>query len=185
MGIFTNLAKGFITSAVNQVGRDGGKVISNKIYGNSHSSPTNLITSSESTNYNNLTEEELNSNINLSQNRIETSWDTIKYIFISLFSLFIPYFGLPLNVYLAYKNSKKTIITIYHKERRAVYAQDNRHRNGQRHNGYTEIRVPTKTTANEIEINYLKRKSKIYYIIALFSVIFWLFVIGINLFSKK
>ena len=40
MGNFTeDLAKGFIRSAVNQVGRDGGKVISNSIYGNAHSTP--------------------------------------------------------------------------------------------------------------------------------------------------
>lgn len=34
-----NLAKGFVRSAVNQVGRDGGRVISNKIYGDRHSIP--------------------------------------------------------------------------------------------------------------------------------------------------
>ena len=40
MGNFTeDLAKGFVRSAVNQVGRDGGKVISNSIYGNAHSTP--------------------------------------------------------------------------------------------------------------------------------------------------
>jgi hypothetical protein len=39
MAFMKNLAKGFIKSAVNQVGRDGGKVISNKVYGNSHSTP--------------------------------------------------------------------------------------------------------------------------------------------------
>lgn len=33
------LAKGFVRSAVNQVGRDGGRVISNQIYGDAHSTP--------------------------------------------------------------------------------------------------------------------------------------------------
>ncbi len=36
---FSNLAKGFVRSAVNQVGRDGGRVISNAIYGDKHSTP--------------------------------------------------------------------------------------------------------------------------------------------------
>lgn len=36
---FGKLAKGFIRSAVNQVGRDGGRVISNQVYGDSHSTP--------------------------------------------------------------------------------------------------------------------------------------------------
>ena len=34
-----SLIKGFFRSAVNQVGRDGGKVISNKVYGNKHRTP--------------------------------------------------------------------------------------------------------------------------------------------------
>lgn len=33
------LLKGFFRSAVNQVGRDGGKVISNEIYKGKHSTP--------------------------------------------------------------------------------------------------------------------------------------------------
>lgn len=33
------LAKGFVRSAVNQVGRDGGRVISNQVYGDAHSTP--------------------------------------------------------------------------------------------------------------------------------------------------
>ena len=32
MGFISDLARDFVKSAVNQVGRDGGKVISNKIY---------------------------------------------------------------------------------------------------------------------------------------------------------
>lgn len=39
MGFIENLAKGFVRSAVNQVGRDTGKVVSNKIYGNAHARP--------------------------------------------------------------------------------------------------------------------------------------------------
>ena len=37
------LIKGFFRSAVNQVGRDGGKVISNKVYGDKHKTPINNI----------------------------------------------------------------------------------------------------------------------------------------------
>lgn len=39
MGFLGDLGKGFVRSAVNQVGRDTGKVISNQIYGNAHSTP--------------------------------------------------------------------------------------------------------------------------------------------------
>lgn len=36
---FGQLVKGFMRSAVNQVGRDGGRVVSNQIYGDAHSAP--------------------------------------------------------------------------------------------------------------------------------------------------
>lgn len=39
MNFLTNLAKGFVRSTVNQVGRDTGKIISNKIYGDAHATP--------------------------------------------------------------------------------------------------------------------------------------------------
>jgi len=41
MKFLTQLLKGFVRSGVNQVGRDGGKVISNKIYKGKHSTPIN------------------------------------------------------------------------------------------------------------------------------------------------
>lgn len=39
MGFINNLGKGFIRSAVNQVGRDAGRVVSNNMYGNAHATP--------------------------------------------------------------------------------------------------------------------------------------------------
>jgi hypothetical protein len=39
MGLFNQ----FVSAAVRQVGRDGGKVISNKIYGNSHTSRVSIV----------------------------------------------------------------------------------------------------------------------------------------------
>ena len=43
MGFLTKLGKGFISSAVNQVGRDGGKVISNRLYGDAHATPVRRV----------------------------------------------------------------------------------------------------------------------------------------------
>lgn len=39
MGFGKDLAKGLVRSAVNQVGRDAGKVVSNQLYGDAHSVP--------------------------------------------------------------------------------------------------------------------------------------------------
>ena len=45
----TQLFQGFVKSAVNQVGRDGGKVISNRVYDNAHSTPIRGISNLRST----------------------------------------------------------------------------------------------------------------------------------------
>lgn len=51
MSFLQELGKGFIRSAVNQVGRDGGKVISNKIYGDAHATPIRRVGQSTSGTY--------------------------------------------------------------------------------------------------------------------------------------
>ena len=50
MGYIKNLGKGFVRSAVNQVGRDGGKVISNQLYGDAHSTPHRITGDSKQVN---------------------------------------------------------------------------------------------------------------------------------------
>ena len=47
MSFILQLLKGFIRSGVNQVGRDGGKVISNKVYGDKHNTPLKILTEEE------------------------------------------------------------------------------------------------------------------------------------------
>lgn len=51
MSFIQELGKGFIRSAVNQVGRDGGKVISNAIYGDAHATPIRKVGQSTSGTY--------------------------------------------------------------------------------------------------------------------------------------
>lgn len=51
MGFFTNLGKGFIRSAVNQVGRDTGKVFSNSIYGDAHATPIRNVSKTDKGQY--------------------------------------------------------------------------------------------------------------------------------------
>lgn len=48
MGFGKDLAKGLVRSAVNQVGRDAGKVVSNQLYGDAHSVPHRSVGSSGS-----------------------------------------------------------------------------------------------------------------------------------------
>ena len=51
MGFLTELGKGFVRSAVNQVGRDTGKIISNTIYGDAHATPIRRVGQSTSGTY--------------------------------------------------------------------------------------------------------------------------------------
>ena len=51
MGFLQELGKGFVRSAVNQVGRDTGKVISNSIYGDAHATPIRNVGQSTSGTY--------------------------------------------------------------------------------------------------------------------------------------
>lgn len=43
MGLLSQLGKDFVRSAVKQVGRDGGKIISNQVYGDAHSTPVRNV----------------------------------------------------------------------------------------------------------------------------------------------
>lgn len=47
MKFLEQLAKGFVRSAVNQVGRDGGRVVSNKVYGNAHATKIQVVGSTD------------------------------------------------------------------------------------------------------------------------------------------
>lgn len=51
--------KGFIRSAVNQVGRDGGKVISNSLYGNAHATPIRGVNMNQNKQYTDETTNEV------------------------------------------------------------------------------------------------------------------------------
>ena len=99
MSFINNLAKGFFRSAVNQVGRDGGKVISNKVYGNSHSTPLNITR---------------NTDINVSENPIEEKeYVFIKFLWAILLSALIPLIGSVIVIYRGYVNIKKNNIKMY------------------------------------------------------------------------
>lgn len=97
MGNFlSDLGKGFVRSAVNQVGRDGGRVISNSVYGDAHAMPIRGIYQSKNNQYFDDTTNEIVSpeelrkraeeeGFNVSICKYKTSTKVVWYI-ISLFS---------------------------------------------------------------------------------------------------
>lgn len=140
MSFINNLAKGFVRSAVNQVGRDGGKVISNRVYGNSHSTPINITGNNNSINSDNLIEEK--------------EYVYIKFLWAILLSALIPLIGSLIVIYRGYVNIKKNKISMYKIERQPVYSIDRRHTTGKRLDGFKEVKVPVYLEIDE------KQKSK-------------------------
>jgi hypothetical protein len=157
MAFLNDLAKGFVRSAVNQVGRDGGKVISNQVYGNQHVSPIRVG--------GNMTTED-------SENLIPNK----EYIFIKIMwafvlSFIIPIIGGLIVVYRGYVNNKKTTMKMFKIEKQAVYKVDKRHSTGKRFEGYQQIKVPIEIDIDVEQKNKNKIKSIGYFIIGILSII--------------
>lgn len=170
MGFIQNLAKGFIRSAVNQVGRDSGRVISNKIYGNAHSTPINGVTCSDGIFYNEsnntqISEKEFSSMLRMEGLKIQyfTTHPLLKTFFF-LMGIFATTMIKELsNIYYAIIPSAILVIlgickamvakhqmTVYSTKPTPTYTKDNRYSTGKRLAGYTlakieSITIPTKS----------------------------------------
>jgi hypothetical protein len=160
MAFLNNLAKGFIRSAVNQVGKDGGKIISNNIYGNNHSTPINLVRNSETKSTENLFEEK-------------------EYIFIKLFwaavlSTILPIIGGLIVIYRGFVNQKKTSKKMFKIEKQAVYKIDRRYTTGKRFEGYREIKVIVEVDIDESKKRKNLIKSIGYFIIGGLSLLIYI-----------
>lgn len=175
---FVNLGKGFIRSAVNQVGRDGGKVISNNLYGNAHSTPIRSILVNSNNQYFDEITNEIVSPDELRERaeaegfktvvfRNKTIVKIICYIVILPFSfLFLPAIGLFLwgirRLTKKYVYMKKTVTV-------ANYVTDRRYKAGRRLNGYSDEDIAIKVPANPSERSALIKAGFIYIVLALFS----------------
>lgn len=161
MSFINNLAKGFIRSAVNQVGRDGGKVISNKIYGNSHTTPFHITE---------------NNNINSSNDLIEEKeYVYLKLFWVILLSTLIPIIGSLIVIYRGYVNIKKNKISMYKIEKQPIYKIDRRHTSGKRLEGYREIKVPYYIEIDEKQKAKNRFKSYGYFGLGFSILIFYVF----------
>ena len=125
MGFIGNLAKGFVRSTVNQVGRDTGRVISGKLY-------TTRTRSKIDTNFpeNSSREDLLAKGYKISTLRLPVA----GYFWIGLFSL-IPLVGSIIWLYKSIKNFFKTKTDCYTYTTRTIYARDRRYRTGARYEG--------------------------------------------------
>lgn len=167
MSFLNNLAKGFVRSAVNQVGRDGGKVISNQVYGDAHSTPIRVVSSGQTQNENVDT-----------KNLIEPKeYISVKFFWAIVISGLLPFLGGLIIIYRGFVNFKKKFIKMYRLESQSVYASDKRYKSGRRYAGTRQTKIPVKVEINDNQQRRLKIKSYGYFIIGTASIIIYIFVL--------
>lgn len=159
MSFLQELGKGFIRSAVNQVGRDGGKVISNKIYGDAHATPIRRVGQSTSgTYFDTETNQPIDANTfrdMLIQYGYKPQLSVSGYgIFMRIYAFFFgvlattlllhlsPIFSfipaLVILIMIICKIAGCKQIKLYKNEVIPIYTQDKRYKTGQKLKGYTE-----------------------------------------------
>lgn len=153
MRFFENLGKGLIRSAVNQVGRDGGRVVSNQLYGDAHSTPHRIV--------NNNTKPVIDGNDYVAQYAKEQT--TIGIILRVIFAFFFNLLGAAvLLVYGLKKKSKAAFVTIYRYEQVPIYRKDNRYKMGVRYTGDMTVKKKYYSEADENTAERNKRIANIY-----------------------
>lgn len=186
MSFIESLAKGFIRSAVNQVGRDGGKVISNKLYGNRHSTPIHNVTVENGVYYNEQTNQPL-SHIELRE-KINTEGYKTSYS-VSGMGIFLKSFGYLLGVVctlillsvspllgfmpsiimmiFAILKLSNPSITVTKFDYVPIYVQDRRYKSGRRNAGTQRIKSTFQIPATEEEKKAIRIISVIYILLAI------------------
>jgi hypothetical protein len=156
MGFLEKLPKEFISSAVRQVGRDGGKVISNKIYKGQHGTPIyNSGDNSNSSQGNQITDL---SNIDMSiQPPIKGGG--IGVILKGVLIQIIPFGLIPVLIKgISYLRAKTT--NVYAKVPNRI--QDRRYKEGYRIEGYSIVKTPNERILKDFEIKKLKNRGICY-----------------------
>ncbi|MBD5199411.1 MAG: hypothetical protein HDS83_03355 [Bacteroidales bacterium] len=160
MSNFTkNLAKGFIRAAVNQVGRDGGRVISNNLYNGKNYVPVAEVTPTGTATPPPVTPTEGG----IPSDAISTTkpFTAGKMVWLSILSLFIMPFGsifvLLYGVFMLLDKSDK--VEWYRSE--PNYVSDRRYKSGARYVGNVNKKYEAKVEASENVMATKKRNATI------------------------
>lgn len=188
MSFLVKLGKGFIRSAVNQVGRDSGKVISNHIYGDAHSTPirgcdrssyskienVSLFTNNETR----INAEKEGYTVTFCKNSTSKKvfWFILCLIFLSGI-LIVPMIVLLCKgiekINQKYVVMSKPVVV-------AQYVRDRRYKTGQRLDGYVQRMSTIKVPANDKDRIELKKIGKAYICISITSIIAWICLMTIS-----
>lgn len=157
MGSFINgLAKGFIRSAVNQVGRDAGRVVSNNIYGDAHSIPHRNVSAGGAGRITGVGKVE-DEGIQPIVPSVGAAWfwGFVGFVFSIIGGVVLLIVG-----YRKLKNKHTAYGWQYTSQ--AVYVADNRYKRGERYDGRQLSRRKVEIEADDYTIAINEKIAKIY-----------------------
>ena len=157
MGSFINeLAKGFVRSAVNQVGRDAGRVVSNNIYGDAHSIPHRNVSAGGAGRVSRVGKVE-DDGIQPIVPSVGAAW------FWGFFGLVFSIIGGVILLIVGYRKLKnKHTAYGWQYESRAVYVSDGRYKRGERYDGHQLTRRKVEIEADDYIMARNEKIAKIY-----------------------
>lgn len=153
MSFAKNLAKGFVRSAVNQVGRDGGRVISNSIYGGRNYVPVSNV-AEQGAPQNFIPK---NSGGAVIRNKPLSTGKIVLFVFISFCLFPVGSIGVAIYGLLSYldKNAKLEWDEVV-----PQYVQDRRYKTNRRYIGNAVVKHTTKIPASP-EVIAINKKNGI------------------------
>jgi hypothetical protein len=157
MGSFiSGLAKGFVRSAVNQVGRDAGRVVSNQIYGDAHSIPHRNVSAGGAGRVSSVGQvEDEGIQPIVPSVCVAWIWGFVGFLFSIIGGVILLIVG--------YRKLKRKYTAYgWQYESRAVYVADGRYKRGERYDGHQLSRRRVEVEADEYIIARNEKIAKIY-----------------------
>lgn len=175
MGFISNLAKGFVRSAVNQVGRDGGRVISNKLYKGNHATPIYHINNESNIYIQNDTNEK-----DFQYYKVDVQPSTFKYILIVLFSYCFFIVGPIITILRGFNRKNNRYMKVYTIKYESVYKPDARYKRGVRYEGKVETKDYTTVQIDDENKKINKKVGNNYIIIGTLFIVIQIIIVLLN-----
>lgn len=171
MGSFINgLAKGFVRSAVNQVGRDAGRVVSNQLYGDAHSTPHRNVSAGGAGRVSSVGQvEDEGIQPIVPSVCVAWIWGFVGFLFSIIGGVILLIVG--------YRKLKRKYTAYgWQYESRAVYVADGRYKRGERYDGHQLTRRRVEVEADDYIIARNEKIAKIYLYFGFAAVLGYIFV---------
>jgi hypothetical protein len=162
------------------VGRDSGKVVSNNVFGNSHSTPINT--------FSNVLEENIVSNERIVENSDlikKKEYPLLKIFYALILSVFFPIIGSFIVLYRAFVNLNAKKMTMYRIQNQGVYSSDKRYSSGQMYVGNTTVKIPVQIDITEQEKKIKKYKGISYLLISIAFIAIYFYSFSNGGFDKE